>query len=71
MTEIRMVLREDELTGVADMLVNLGDVVTWLDLLPSLTGSRIPADVSREIRMMLYDAAVTPSEQPGATVATA
>ena len=65
-----MELREDETTGEADLWLNLEDVLTWLDLLPSLTRNRVAADVSRQIRQMLYDAAVTPPEPAAAATAT-
>jgi hypothetical protein len=70
MTEIRMELREDEVTCEADLWVNLEDVLTWLDLLPTLTRHRVAADVSGQIRQMLYDAAVTPSEPSAVISAT-
>jgi hypothetical protein len=65
-----MELREDEATGEADLWVNLEDVLTWLDLLPTLTRNRVAADVSGEIRQMLYDAAVTPVEPSALTSTT-
>ena len=65
-----MELREDETTGDVEMWANLGDILTWLDSLPSFTVNRIPAEFSHEIRQMLYDAAVTPSEVPRGQVPT-
>jgi hypothetical protein len=51
---IRSELREGS-NGEPEVWANLGDVLTWLDSLPSLTSNRIAASVALEIRDMLFD----------------
>ncbi len=44
--------------GDGEIWVNLGDVLKWLDELPTQANSPIAAGVASEIRTMLYDYAV-------------
>ena len=54
MVTIRSELREVD--GEPQVWTNLGDILDWLDSLPEQTNYQVAADVTREIREMLFGA---------------
>ncbi len=56
-------------TGEPEIWVNLGDVLHWLDELPSQANSPVAAEVAAEIRQMLYDCAAKGMHDPIAKMA--
>lgn len=52
--QIRSELRKDE-RGEPEIWTNLGDILDWLETLPSQTGSPVAASVALDIKRMLME----------------